>query len=100
MHRQIAKELADAAGVTLGQIMTISSYGGTPVPIYEGKGGGMAVAEDSADCPGFPRPDGADGRRRHGLRNPLNPLPFKRDQLTTNLIVHTRRRNNSRRLVL
>ena len=44
----IAKELADAAGVTLGQIMTISSYGGTPVPIYEGKGGGMAVANSAA----------------------------------------------------
>jgi hypothetical protein len=43
--QQIAKELADASGVTLGQVMTISSYGGTPVPIFEGKGGGMASAE-------------------------------------------------------
>jgi uncharacterized protein len=43
--QQIAKELADASGVTLGQVITISSYGGTPVPVYEGKGGGMASAE-------------------------------------------------------
>lgn len=43
--QQIAKELADASGVTLGQVMTISSYSGIPVPVYEGKGGGMATAE-------------------------------------------------------
>jgi hypothetical protein len=44
--RTQAEELAQAAGVTLGQVMTISSYtGGTPIPIAYGKGGGFAAAE-------------------------------------------------------
>jgi uncharacterized protein YggE len=39
-----AKELAEAAGVTLGPIQSISIYGTTPTPIYEGKGGGGVMA--------------------------------------------------------
>jgi uncharacterized protein YggE len=35
-----AKELADAAGVTLGAIQNISFYDNTPIPMYAGKGGG------------------------------------------------------------
>ena len=44
-----AQELAKAAGVTLGQVQTIGSYsGGTPIPLYDykgGYGGGAAMAE-------------------------------------------------------
>ncbi len=43
-----AEELATAAGVKLGEVQTIQTYGvGTPVPMYEGKGGGALVAEAS-----------------------------------------------------
>ena len=45
-----AQELADAAGVTLGDVQTISSYGGgVPMPLYDykGIGGGAAMAEAS-----------------------------------------------------
>jgi uncharacterized protein YggE len=35
-----AKELAQAAGITLGAIQSISTSGGTPTPVFEGKGGG------------------------------------------------------------
>ena len=46
-----AQELAKAAGVTLGQVQNINSYGGgTPIPLYDykgGFGGGAAVAESS-----------------------------------------------------
>ena len=35
-----AKELANVAGVTLGQIQSISFYDNSPVPMAEGKGGG------------------------------------------------------------
>jgi len=43
-----AQELAQAAGVTLGPVMTINSYSGSsPVPMYEGKGGGAAVMDSS-----------------------------------------------------
>ena len=35
-----AEELAQAAGVTLGEVQSISSFGGFPVPVFEGKGGG------------------------------------------------------------
>jgi uncharacterized protein YggE len=38
-----ASELAKAAGITLGPIMTISSYGSYPSPVFEGKGGGGAA---------------------------------------------------------
>ena len=41
-----AKELASAAGVTLGDIQTINSYGGQPMPVFDAKGygGGAAIA--------------------------------------------------------
>jgi len=46
-----AQELAKAAGVTLGQVQNINSYGGgTPIPLYDykgGFGGGAAAAEAS-----------------------------------------------------
>ncbi len=35
-----AQELADAAGVTLGEIQNISFYDNSPYPVFEGKGGG------------------------------------------------------------
>jgi hypothetical protein len=44
--RTQAEELAQAAGVALGQVMTISSYtSGAPIPVAYGKGGGFAAAE-------------------------------------------------------
>ena len=39
-----AKELASAAGVTLGDIQTINSYGSQPMPMYDVKGVGGAAA--------------------------------------------------------
>lgn len=48
-----AEELAQATGVTLGEVQTINSYGGFPVPAFEGKGGGGgAVAADVPVSPG------------------------------------------------
>lgn len=35
-----AEELAQAAGVTLGEIQSINEFGGVPVPVFEGKEGG------------------------------------------------------------
>lgn len=35
-----AQELADAAGITLGEIQSISFYDNSPYPVFEGKGGG------------------------------------------------------------
>jgi len=35
-----AEELALAAGVTLGEIQSINEFGGVPVPVFEGRGGG------------------------------------------------------------
>ena len=35
-----AEELARAAGVTLGEIQSINEFGGVPVPVFEGQGGG------------------------------------------------------------
>jgi len=44
-----AQELADAAGLSLGTIQTISFYDSSPYPMYEGKGGGGgAMAADVA----------------------------------------------------
>jgi len=40
-----AQELADAAGVKLGDIQSISFYDNQPSPVFEGKGGGGAVAQ-------------------------------------------------------
>lgn len=47
--RKQAQELSDAAGVKLGDIQTINFYENTPVPLFEGKGGGgvMAAADSS-----------------------------------------------------
>lgn len=42
-----AQELADSAGVTLGEIQALGFYDSQPYPIYEGKGGG-AVAQAAA----------------------------------------------------
>jgi len=43
-----AQELADAAGITLGEIQNISFYDNSPVPLVEGKGGGGGARADSA----------------------------------------------------
>lgn len=40
-----AKELADAAGVKLGEIQTIGFYEATPVSMFDGKGGGGVAVE-------------------------------------------------------
>ncbi len=42
-----AQELADSAGVTLGEIQALGFYDSQPYPMYEGKGGG-AVAQSAA----------------------------------------------------
>ena len=39
-----AQELADAAGVKLGEIQSIGFFDSQPTPVYDGKGGGGAVA--------------------------------------------------------
>lgn len=50
-----AAELADSAGVNLGPIMSVQSYGGGfPVPLLEGRGGGGAVMEAAASVPVSP----------------------------------------------
>jgi uncharacterized protein len=51
-----AEELAQAAGVTLGAVQTISAAGGaTPVPIYEkAYGGGVAMAAAAPSVPVSP----------------------------------------------
>jgi len=44
-----AQELADAAGITLGDIQNISFYDNSPYPVFEGKGGGGgAMAADTS----------------------------------------------------
>jgi len=44
-----AQELADAAGVKLGDIQNISFYDNSPYPVFEGKGGGGgAMAADTS----------------------------------------------------
>jgi uncharacterized protein YggE len=40
-----AQELADAAGVTLGDVLTIGFIDSSPDPVFDGKGGGGAAAE-------------------------------------------------------
>lgn len=44
-----AQELADAAGVKLGEIQNVSFYDNSPYPVFEGKGGGGggAVAQSA-----------------------------------------------------
>jgi uncharacterized protein YggE len=46
-----ATELADAAGVTLGDIQSINFYDNSPVPMYEGKGGGGGGMTANAAVP-------------------------------------------------
>jgi len=43
-----AQELADAAGITLGEIQNISFYDNSPYPVFDGKGGGGGYAAESA----------------------------------------------------
>ena len=43
-----AQELASSAGVTLGEIQTIGFFDNQPVPVFDGKGGGAAVAQAAA----------------------------------------------------
>ncbi|MCC6260558.1 MAG: SIMPL domain-containing protein, partial [Anaerolineales bacterium] len=45
-----AQELADAAGIKLGAIQSISFYDNSPYPTYGGKGGGAAY-EAAASVP-------------------------------------------------
>jgi uncharacterized protein YggE len=49
-----AEELAEAAGVGIGRVQSIATYGGYPVPLYEGKGGAgpMTVAAEVPISPG------------------------------------------------
>lgn len=51
--QKTADELAQASGVTLGAVQTISSYNSPPVPVYDARGGGMAV-EQAANVPVSP----------------------------------------------
>lgn len=48
-----AQELAQAAGVTLGSVQTISEYTSYPAPVFEGRGGAMYAA-DAASVPVSP----------------------------------------------
>jgi len=43
-----AQELADAAGVSLGEIQSIGFYDSAPYPVFDGKGGGGVAAEAAA----------------------------------------------------
>jgi hypothetical protein len=51
--KEQANELADAAGIKLGEMQTISFYDSAPVPYLDtyGKGGGGAVAVEAAAVP-------------------------------------------------
>jgi uncharacterized protein YggE len=52
--QQQAEELAAAAGVGIGRVQSIMTYGGSPVPLYEGKGGAgpMSLAAEVPISPG------------------------------------------------
>ncbi len=43
-----AQELAGAASLTLGEIQSIGFYDSAPYPVYDGRGGGGAMAEAAA----------------------------------------------------
>jgi len=43
-----AQELADAAGVTLGDIQSIGFYDNAPYPVFDGKGGGGGAVAEAA----------------------------------------------------
>ena len=45
-----AEELAQAAGVTLGDIQSINESGGAPIPVFEGKSGG-GIEEETGQVP-------------------------------------------------
>ena len=50
-----AQELAEAAGVTLGEVQSLSYYNNIPTPIYDNKGvGGGAAVEMAAGVPVSP----------------------------------------------
>ena len=46
-----AKELAAAAGLSIGEIQSIGFLDNQPVPLFEGKGGGGAVTAQAATVP-------------------------------------------------
>ncbi len=46
--REKAQELADAAGVKLGDVQTISFFDNVAYPVFDGKGGGGGVAAEAA----------------------------------------------------
>jgi uncharacterized protein YggE len=46
-----AQELADAAGVELGELQTVGFADGQPYPIFDGKGGGGGAAVEAAAVP-------------------------------------------------
>jgi len=46
-----AQQLADAAGVTLGEIQTLGFFDNQPVPMFEGKGGGGGAVAQAAAVP-------------------------------------------------
>lgn len=46
-----AQELADTAGLGLGEVQTISFYDNSPYPIFEGKGGGGAMEAPAVSVP-------------------------------------------------
>ena len=47
-----AENLAEAAGVELGEVITITTFGGpVPLPKYDGRGGGIALAEAAVEVP-------------------------------------------------
>ncbi len=43
-----AQELADAAGVKLGEIQSIGFFDSSPIPVFDGKGGGGAATAEAA----------------------------------------------------
>jgi len=43
-----AESLADAAGVKLGEVQTVSFFDSTPYPVYNGKGGGGGAVAEAA----------------------------------------------------
>jgi uncharacterized protein YggE len=46
--RLVAEELAQATGVSLGAVQSVSNYSGvTPVPFYEGRGGAASQVDSS-----------------------------------------------------
>ena len=70
-----AQELADAAGVQLGEIQSISFYDNQPTPVFEGKGGGGAATGTS----GCTDPTGTTDLhcdRQHDIRYQVRRRPY------------------------